>query len=254
MRKEATIKNSVAGLINRIATLVFVFLVRHYFAYYLPSEYLGFEGLFQNVLGLFSLIDMGIGTAIAFDLYEPIHKNDRLQIGSIMNLYKKIYSIIGILILIMAVMFVPFLLSFISGYTIDGNHIRLYFLVYAFGVAVSYFFSYKRTLLFALQKNHIITNVDTIVKVLGSICQIFILVFWQNYFLYLIVIVAINITSNVIISYLTDKGNYYDKKNAVKLSIQYKEKLTAHIKALAVTNIAWQGIASTDNIDRKSVV
>lgn len=248
MRKEATIKNSIAGLFNRVATLVFVFLVRHYFTHYLTTEYLGFEGLFQNLLGLFSLIDMGLGTAIAFDLYEPIYKNERKQISSIMNLYKKIYSLIGIIIFIMSLFFVPFLLNFISGYTINGNYIRLYFLIYAFGVAVSYFFSYKRTLLFAIQKNYIVTNVDTVAKVLGSICQIFILIFWQNYFLYLIVVALINIISNLIISILTDKGDYYDKNNSAKLSVEYKQKLTEHIKALAVTNIAWQGIASTDNI------
>lgn len=248
MRKEATIKNSVAGLINRITTFTSIFLVRHYFAHYLPAEYLGIEGLFQNVLGLFSLIDMGLGTAIAFDLYEPIRKSEDKQISAIMTLYKKIYSLIGVLIFAMSVLFVPFILNFISGYSIKGSDIRFYFLVYAFGVAISYFFSYKRTLLFALQKNYIVTNVDTIVKSTGSLCQIFILVFFKNYFLYLLIIVLINITSNYIISVITDKKNYYDKKSAIKLSKQYKEKLVEHIKTLAVTNLAWQGITSTDNI------
>ena len=184
MRKEATLKNSTAGLLNRVATLLFVFLVRHFFAKYLDAEYLGFEGFFQNVLGLFSLVDLGLGTAISFDLYEPIYKNERGQISSIMMLYKKMYCCIGVVIFIMSLMFTPFLLSFINGYTVGDNSIRLYFLIYAFGVAVSYFFSYKRTLLFAYQKNHIVTNVDTIVKVLGSIMQIFVLVYLQNYLFY----------------------------------------------------------------------
>lgn len=248
MRKEATLKNSAAGLLNRLATLLFVFLVRHYFAYYLDAEYLGFEGFFQNVLGLFALVDLGLGTAISFDLYEPIYKKERGQISSIMALYKKMYCCIGVLIFIMSLMFTPFLLNFINGYTIDGNNIRLYFLIYAFGVAVSYFFSYKRTLLFAYQKNYIVTNIDTIVKVIGSILQIFILIFLQNYLLYLLVIVLINVGSNLLISRLTDKGDYYDTKNTKPLSDTYKKKLIKHVKALAVTNIAWQGVASTDNI------
>ena len=248
MRKEATLKNSAAGLLNRLATLLFVFLVRHYFANYLDAEYLGYEGLFQNVLGLFALIDLGLGTAISFDLYEPIYKKERGQISSIMALYKKVYCCIGVLIFIMSLMFTPFLLNFINGYSIDGNNIRLYFLIYAFGVAVSYFFSYKRTLLFAYQKNYIVTNIDTIVKVIGSILQIFILIVWQNYFLYLLVIVLMNVGSNLLISRLTDKGDYYDTKNTKQLSDAYKNKLIKHVKALAITNIAWQGVASTDNI------
>ena len=50
------------------------------------------------------------------------------------------------------------------------------------------------------------------------------------------------------ISIITDKGDYYDTKNTKPLSQNYKKKLTQHVKALAVTNIAWQGVASTDNI------
>lgn len=254
MRKEATLKNSIAGIINRFASLLFVFIVRHYFVQNFDTEFLGFEGFFQNILGLFSLVDLGLGTAIAFDLYDPIHKNEHSQIGSIMNLYKKIYVGIGILIFVMSLMFVPFLLNFINGYTIDGNSIKLYFLIYAFGVAVSYFFSYKRTLLFAYQKNYLVLNVDTLVKIIGSLMQILIIVCMQNYILYLLMIVLMNIISNVLISVITDKGGYYNPHKAETLSNDYKKKLKDHVKALAVTNIAWQGIASTDNIIISSTV
>ena len=46
--------------------------------------------------------------------------------------------------------------------------IRLYFLIYALGVSVSYFFSYKRTLIFAYQRNHIIMNIDSVAEYLSG--------------------------------------------------------------------------------------
>ena len=64
MRKKSTLLNSISGLINKVISIAFVFLVRHYFAKYINTECLGLEGLFANILGLFSLVDLGLGNAI----------------------------------------------------------------------------------------------------------------------------------------------------------------------------------------------
>lgn len=254
MRKKATLLNSIAGLVNRIVTIIFVFLVRHYFVQSLDVEYLGLEGFFSNVLGLFSLVDLGFGAAISFDLFEPLHKNDREQISSIMALYKKLYICVGIVIFVLSVCFTPFILNFIKDNTIPGDTIRLNFLVYAFGVSVSYFFSYKRTLLYARQKNHIILNIDTGVKIIQSLAQILILLRFENYTLYLMTLVIANVSSNVLVSWVSDKENAYDKSNIIPLQKEYKDKLKRNVIALAVTNVSWQGISSTDNIIISSLV
>ena len=196
MRKTLTLFNGLSGLINRVVSMIFLFCVRHYFTKYLDVEYLGFEGLFSNILGLFSLVDLGLGNAISFNLYEPLHNQDRTLISSIMAVYKKLYLAVGIIIFVLALCFSPFILFFIKDYTLPENTIRLYFLVYAMSVSITYFFSYKRTLIFALQKNYIVMNIDSVTKI----------------------------------------------------------KLKKHVKALAVTNISWQGVSSTDNIIISSMI
>ena len=112
MRKTLTLFNGLSGLINRVVSMIFLFCVRHYFTKYLDVEYLGFEGLFSNILGLFSLVDLGLGNAISFNLYEPLHNQDRTLISSIMAVYKKLYLAVGIIIFVLALCFSPFILFY----------------------------------------------------------------------------------------------------------------------------------------------
>lgn len=254
MRKTFTILNSFSGLINKIISVIFVFVVRHYFSIYLATDYLGLEGLFANILGLFSLIDLGLGTAISFNLYEPIHNNDRDTLSAIMKLYRKLYILIGIVIFAMSCCYAPFIGRSIKDSILPGEEIRLYFLIYSFGVAATYFFSYKRTLMFAMQKNYIATNVDSITKVVLSLLQIYVIINYQNYLIYLVLIIGLNLLGNFIIAKILDSKNQYDIKTDKKLPKSFNKKLKEHVKALAITNVAWQGIASTDNIIISAVV
>jgi len=248
MRKSFTIFNSISALFNRIITLAVLLLVRHIFVQYFDPEYLGYEGLFQNILCVFSLVDLGFGTAIAFDLYEPIHNKRQELINSIMVMFRRVYLCVGCSIILLSFCFVPFLLDFIKGYTIEEDQIRLYFLIYALGVAVSYFFSYNRTLVFALQRSYVISNIDSVVRIIGGIAQIYFICNMQSYALYLGTIAAINIGGNILITIYTNRYHFYSTKHSKPLPTDFRIKLKKHISALLVTNIAWQGISSTDNI------
>lgn len=248
MRKELSIYNSIAGIINRLVNLSFMFIVRHYLSGTFSQQYLGLEGLFANILGLFSLLDLGLGNAIAFNLYEPLHNNDNKLISAIMSLYKKLYILMGGIVFGLSLMLCPFIPTLLKGTTISSENIRIYYLIYALGISVTYFFAYKRTLIFALQKNYKVLNVDTLSKIILSIVQIIILTRFHNYGAYLAVIVIVNLLGNMIISTILDREYKYDKNSDSRLPDAFKDKLKNHIKALAITNIAWQSISSSDNI------
>lgn len=254
MRKKSTLLNSISGLINKVISIAFVFLVRHYFAKYINTECLGLEGLFANILGLFSLVDLGLGNAISFNLYEPLHNNDRNTISAIMSLYRKLYIVICIVVFGLSLCFSPFIVYFIKDSSLPDNDIRLYFLIYALGVAVTYLFSYKRTLIFAMQKNYLVLNVDSVTKIILSLLQIFVIIKYNNYAFYLVLVVLVNFLGNVVISKILDRQDQYDTKTDVKLPQSFINKLKVNVKALAITNVAWQGIASTDNIIISSLV
>lgn len=254
MREKYTILNSVMGLSYRLLCLLSGFLVRYFFVRYISKEYLGLEGLFSNIIGIFSLIDLGFGTAIGFSLYKPINENDEEMVSSIMQLFKKVYICIGLAIMGLSLASTPFLPYFIKGSSLSGDYIKVAFLIYAAGTSVSYFVSYKRTMIFAIQKNYISLIVDSIFKLLCTLLQIIVLINLKNYLLYLIIIAISNFGANFVVALICDANKYFDKRKAKKLSKEYTNNLKRDIKALMVTNICGKGITSTDNLLISSMI
>lgn len=248
MRKKLSVLNAAFGGVYRIVVILLGFIVRYFFVKELTYELLGYEGLFSNILGILSLVEMGMGTAISFSLYEPIHKKNIPLISALVKLYKKVYIILGCSIFILSMLLTPFLGYIINDNQVPIEYIQKAFIIYSLGVAITYFCSYKRTIIFALQRNYIVLIVDIVCKIVTNVTQIILLIKCQNYLLYLIVQLAGNFIPNLIISYICDRKDVYDKKTKYVLDKGYKRELLIKVKDLAVTNFASKAVYSTDNI------
>ena len=99
MRTVSAIKNINSTLIVYGFNMVLQFIIRFVLLYYLSIEYLGLNGLFDNILTVLSLTELGIGPAIIFSLYSPLANHDLETAKSIMRIFKKAYIYIGTLIL-----------------------------------------------------------------------------------------------------------------------------------------------------------
>ncbi len=122
------------------------------FARQLSADYLGVNGLFSNILSMLSLTELGIGTAMIYELYKPVALNDEKRITSYMKLYGTAYKIIGLVISILGVMLVPFLKFLINKPANIPENIYVLYLLFLFSTASSYFFSYRSSILIANQK------------------------------------------------------------------------------------------------------
>ena len=156
----------MAGMINKIITILIPFVMRTILIKVLGTQYLGLSSLFTSILQVLSLSELGIGSAMVFELYEPIAKNDTERICKLQKLYKNIYRIIGTVILILGLVLLPFLDKFIKGgYPADINLYALYIL-YLLNSSASYLlFAYKTTILNAFQRNDVILNIGSIVHI-----------------------------------------------------------------------------------------
>lgn len=123
-----------------------------------------------------------------------------------MNLYKKIYRIIGIFILILGLLLTPFLPNLISGVYPKDINLYILYLLYLFNTVITYFlFAYKRAILTADQRNDIISNINSIISILLFIIQIVVLCLFKNYYIYVIVIGLSNIVNNILVSRIVNK-------------------------------------------------
>ena len=72
-------------------------------------EYLGINGLMNNILTILSLAESGIGVAIIYSLYKPLAENDVQKIKGLMNFYKYTYRALALFTLILGLSIAPFL-------------------------------------------------------------------------------------------------------------------------------------------------
>ena len=101
MRVKNSIKNIYISVLIQIIVILLGFVSRKVFIDSLGSEYLGINGLLTNVLSMLSLVEGGIGASIVYNLYKPLAEDDRPKIIALVQLYKKIYWILAIVVFIL---------------------------------------------------------------------------------------------------------------------------------------------------------
>lgn len=197
-------RNIVWGLFNKIISILLPFILRTVMIYYLGSQYLGLNGLFTSILQVLSLAELGFGEAMTFSMYEPIAKNNKKEICALLKLYKKIYRGIGIVILIVGLIILPYLKYLIEGDIPVGINIYYIYIIYLMNTVCSYFlFAYKSSLLIANQRSDIKSNISTICSIVMYIIQITMLIFTENYYCYIIFIPILTIIDNIITEFIT---------------------------------------------------
>lgn len=174
MRTKYAIINMLVGVGGQILNLILSFVTRIVFVHYLSEAYLGVNGLFTDVLGLLNLAELGIGTAMIFSLYEPAARNDHKQLTRLMNLYRRLYRIVALCVLLFGAVLLPFLRVFIKGG--EGiEHLRLIYCLYVLNSAGSYLLSYKNSIYLAYQKGYIRTGLYQIFELVRFGVQILML-------------------------------------------------------------------------------
>ena len=151
-RTENSLKNMATGLLGQTVTLALQFVYRTIFIQILGLTYLSVNGLFANILTIFSFAELGVGQAIVFSLYKPIAQNDTEKIRALMELYKKTYRGIGIAIMALGAACYPFLPLLLRGSADGVQHLSLIYGLFVLESGVSYFFSYRQSYLSACQK------------------------------------------------------------------------------------------------------
>ena len=126
-RTKNSAKNIISGFIMRIISMLMPFIIRTLIIKKLGVDYLGLNSLFSSILQVLSLSELGFATAVAYSMYKPIAEDNKELICALLNLIKKIYRVVGIIILILGIAVMPFLTYLIEGdYPQDINLYILY--------------------------------------------------------------------------------------------------------------------------------
>ena len=248
-RTKNSISNSLFGIMSYFVTFIFAFVSRKVFSVSLGSEFLGLNSFFSNIVSMLTITELGLSTAIIFFLYEPLAKKDHEKIKSYIFFSKKIYMIIAACISFIGIILAIFINVFAET-SIEINTVRIYFLFYLASTVATYFYAYKKSILYADQKNRIVAIVHTISKIIFEMTQMVIIFKTKNYYFYLILLIISNYFENFICSKYVDKYYGYLKKDDKKNNLSKLEKKDLFIKTknLFIQNISSFIVTSTDNI------
>lgn len=248
MRTKNAFMNMISSLISHFVSMFIGFFVQAIFVKNLGTEYLGINGLFSNIFSMLGVVELGIGSSIIYNLYKPIAQNNKEKIKSLMNFYKKCYRIIALIIFIFSLIIFPFLSFIVGDTTINLLTIRIIFLLFMLDIICSYLLTYKRSILYASQKNYIIDFIHIGYLLILNTVHVIILLFTKNYILYLLFKIFMRLLENIVITIYVNKKYKFLKEKSEKLDVNTIADIKQKVKGLLFHKVGVFFVSGTDNI------
>ncbi|MEW4264771.1 hypothetical protein Q0N30_13860 [Priestia megaterium] len=247
MRAKYSFINIATGLGNQLVITSLSFISRTIFISYLGVEYLGISGLFTSILAMLALAEAGVGSSIVYSLYKPVAENDQEKINVLMNLYKKAYMVIALIVLLVGLSIMPFLELFTKDTSVENIH--LIYLIFLINTVLPYLYLHKNNFLSVCQKTYMITGIYSISSIASVCLKIGILYYTKNFILYLVADCFITIVTSAVLAIIVNRM-YPFLKNKVtrKLDSETRSNIIKNIKAIVLQNIGTYLVFGTDNI------
>lgn len=247
-RTDNAIRNIIFGVLYKVESVLLPFFIRTAMIYIMGSEYVGLGSLFTSILSFLSLAELGVGNALVFSMYAPIANDDDETICALLNLYKKIYRYIGLVILGLGLALMPFLKYLVSsGYPADIN-IYILYLIYLANTVISYLmFGYKQSLLVAFQRSDIISKRTMVIQVLQNVIQFSVLFITRNYYWYIIFLPVFTAVTNLFNLFIVNKM-YPQYSPRGEVSKEIKTSIQKKVVALVGTKANATVMHAADNI------
>ena len=247
-RLKNSIRNTVSGITCRIITIFFPFIVRTMIIKKIGMDYAGLNGLFSSILMMLSISELGFGSALVYSMYKPVAESDTDKVCALLNLYKKVYRIVGCVILALGLAIMPFIKSIINGEVPADINIYVLYLVFLLNTVIGYFmFSYKSALLTATQREDISSRIIICVNLTMYASQLAVLCLWKNYMAYVFLSPVFTVVTNVVRSFVVDKV-YPQYKCRGSIEKNELREIYKNVSALIGDRIGWTVLLSSDTI------
>ena len=241
-------RNIIFGVLLKIYQILLPFIMRTIMMYTIGVEYLGLNSLFTSVLQVLNLAELGVGSAMVFSMYKPIAEDDSKTICALMNLYKLYYCIIGWIILIIGLVLTPFIPKLISGKIPLNMNIYILYMLNLFATVLTYWlFAYRNSILQAHQRNDVASKVTLGTETIKYILQIIALIFFHNYYYFVMVLLFTQILNNLFIAGAA-KRIFPEYVPEGKLSKEEIRQINGKIRDLFTSKLGYTIVSSADTI------
>ncbi len=247
-RTKKSIKNIIFAFGLQLVKTVLNFAYRTYMIKILGMQAVSVNGLFTEVLTALSLAELGVGSAIVYNLYKPLASGDREKVCQLMWLFKKAYRYIALGTFLLGIFITPWITYLVNSVDYSDAYVRLVFLLFVVNLSVSYLFTYKISLISADQKSYVQNGLNIWISVAKFLVQILIMLIFKNYIFLLISTIALTVIGNWIISARVDKYYPWLKDSNDPLPKSERQEVFSNIKNLFIKTLSGKITNSTDNM------
>ncbi len=236
-RIQHSLRNVAASLGGQMLNNLMRLICRTVFIYTLGQEFLGISSLYANILTIFSMTELGLGTAITYSLYRPLAEGDLETVKSLMLFFRRAYRVIGLVILGLGLVLMPFLPHLMTG-TTEAVNIYLYYLLYLSQAVISYlFFAYKSVLLIADQKRYVNDSIVFAMQVSINLVQILSLFLVRSFLVYTLISILGTAAQNILISLAADRRYPFLKEQAAPLTKALRGQVFSQVYATSLQQV-----------------
>lgn len=240
--------NFITGVLYRMLAMLAPFIIRTIIIKKLGLEYAGVSSLFTSVLQALSLAELGFGSAMVFNMYTAVANNDKDKLCAYTAFYRKVYRIIGLVVLSAGLCILPFIKHLIKGSYPQEINIYVIYLIYLLNTVLSYwFFAYKNSVALAYQRTDISLTVSIIAEFLLYGFQIWVLAVFKDFYIYAILLPLSTVLKNILTGIWVDR-KYKDIRPEGELGRTESKKIFDDVKALFGHQVAFTVINSVDNM------
>ena len=186
MDKRRGLLNVWVSVVFKLIIVALSVLVRRVLIQSCGNEINGLNALFLGIVGFLAVAELGVGSAITYCMYKPIVEGDSETVSALYHLFRKLYVIVGAVILLLGLVITPFIHHFAKDYTQLDVDLYGTFLLMLASVVLTYGFSAKTSLMNAYKCNYITTTITSGGMVLQLVFQIVTLLITHSFVWYLV--------------------------------------------------------------------
>ena len=186
MDKRKSILNVTVSVGFRLITIIMSILVRRALIHHCGNDVNGLNSLYLSIIGILSVAELGVGSAITFCMYRPIVEGDEEKVGALYHLFRRWYLLVGSVILLCGLAITPFVHLLAKDYRqLDVNFYSTFLLV-LLSTVLTYLFAAKTALINAYKNNYITTAISAGGILLQYVLQLIALRLAGTFFAYLL--------------------------------------------------------------------
>lgn len=244
--KNKAILNSMTSVFAQIVAVIFSLFIRRYLVRTFGVEIVGINGVFNELISLLSLFEIGIATSIVYRLVAPISNNNQSKILKLFIIIKRSYRVIGCCMLVACIGCMLLLNVIVPAKSVSREYLYVAFLVLAFGAVGSFFISYYRTVFVAYERQYFCNIMDLSMYFAFNILKLGAISILKNFLLYLCFQSLQSFCSHLLIRYFCNK-QYPFLRGHSEVTKEDTKEVYKDIKNISVGRMAGYVYSSTDN-------